>query len=539
MNKVTQAVILAAGEISAFHQPVGFLELEDTTVIERMITTLNANGINNITIITGYKKQYYEELAKHPDVKIVYSSRYKWTGTMHSLVTASDYINGDFLLIEGDLVFEERAITHILNHPNRNCMMLTSESGSGDEVLVEIRDNYIQRISKDVHQLNKIDGEFIGISKISIEAYREMIEEFKFNRNPYFNYEYALLSIIHKHNIGYVKLDDLVWSEIDSIKHYDTLKYVIFPKLKRKETEVRTRYVRDLLSEILELKPNLISHVEKLGGLTNNNYKVNINGRDCVARLPGVGTEKFIDRTNEKANAAIAYKLGLDSKALYFNEVTGLKVVECIPNAETLNAATARHEENMELMAEALRTLHHSNETFHHDFDPFEEIQQYEKLLYEANGNPFNDYHQLKQQFMPLKNELEHLGMKRVPCHLDTLPENFIKSGDEKLYLIDWEYSGNYDPLWDVAAVSLECGFSEDEEELFFSKYFGESPGELESQKLTIHKIIQDMYWYIWSAAKMALGDPYLAEFSLHKYTSGKNNLENYLASRTASLVYK
>jgi thiamine kinase-like enzyme/choline kinase len=539
LSQIKQAVILAAGERKEFDMPVGFLELEDSTIIERIITILNGNGIDNIIITTGYKKEYYEELAKKRNVSLVYCDKYKWTGTMHSLALASEYIEGDFLLIESDMVFEERAISYLMNHPNRNCMLITSESGSGDEALVEIRENYIHRISKDIHQLNKIDGEFIGLSKISLEAYREMIEDFKFNKNPYLYYEYSLLNIINKHNIGYEKIDDLIWSEIDTKEHYSNLRYLVYPKLKRKEMEVKKNYVKHLLSEILEVEPDSITKIEKLGGLTNNNYKVRINEKDFVARVPGFGTEKTINRLNEKINSSIAYKIGLDSKSIYFNEFTGLKIAKFIENAETLNPTTAKREDNMELIADVLKALHNSSERFHEDFDPFKGTLYYEKVLLEANGKLFEDYMELKELFMPLQDELTHLGIRNVPGHLDALPENFIKSGENKLYLIDWEYSGNYDYLWDVAAVSLECGYTENEEELFFKKYFGSNPTEQERKKIEIHKIMQDMFWSLWSAAKVALGDPYLADYSLDRYNRGRTNLYKYTGEESRSLLLK
>jgi thiamine kinase-like enzyme/choline kinase len=536
LKNINQAVILAAGERKTFDLPVGFLELEESTIIERIITILNANGIDKITIITGYKKEYYEELAKKRNLDLVFCEKYKWTGTMHSLALASEHIDSNFLLIESDMVFEERAITTLLNHPNRNCMLITSESGSGDEVLVEIRNNYIYRISKDIHQLNKIDGEFIGLSKISIEAYREMIEDFKFNKNPYLNYEYSLLNLINKHNIGYEKIDDLVWSEIDTDAHYNNLKYLIYPKLKRKEMEIRERYVKELLAEVLEIEPICINNIEKLGGLTNNNYKVRINDKDFVARVAGTGTEKTIDRLNEKLNSSIAYQIGLDSHAIYFNELTGLKIAEFIPNAETLNPTTAKREDNMVLIADVLKTLHSSNEKFQEDFNPFDGTEYYENVLLQANGKLYDGYLELKKKFMPLRNELNTLGIVNVAGHLDCLPENFIKSGEAKLYLIDWEYSGNYDNLYDIAAVSLECGYSEDEEDLFFRKYFGTNPTEQERKKIEIHKIMQDMYWSMWSAAKVAMGDPFLVDYSLDRYKRGKANLTMYIKTESASL---
>ncbi|MDM0999038.1 LPS biosynthesis choline kinase, partial [Clostridium perfringens] len=73
-------------------------------------------------------------------------------------------IDDDFILVENDLVFESRAVEQIIKNDNRDCVLITNESGSGDEAFVEIRDGYLFKMSKDVHQFNKIDGEMIGIS---------------------------------------------------------------------------------------------------------------------------------------------------------------------------------------------------------------------------------------------------------------------------------------------------------------------------------------------------------------------------------------
>lgn len=526
---IRQAVILGAGERKCFNKPVGFLEVEDTPIIERLITLLNSNGIENIVVITGYKSEYYEELAKKKNLSLVYNERYKWTGTMSSLALAGEYINDDFILIESDMVMEERALTEIIQNSNRNCMLVTSESGSGDEVLVEMRDNHIFRLSKDIHQLNKVDGEFIGLSKISYEAYKRLLEDYKYNKNPYLNYEYLLLNIINDFDIECLKIDDLVWSELDTLEHYNNLKYVIYPKLQRKEEEVRANFVKSVVSEILSVDKDNITRVERLGGLTNKNYKIKVNGEDFVARIPGNGTSKFIDRSNEKINSFIAYELGLDSECLYFDESTGTKIARFVKNAETLNPATGKRENNMELMANAIKTLHSSNKKFKDTFDAFYITEFYEKALVEANGKVFDGYYDLKKVFMPLKDELEQLAFEYTPCHLDALPENFIKSGEDKIYLIDWEYSGNYDPLWDVAAVSIECSYTEDEEELFFKKYFGRKADEKEKRRIEIHKIMQDMFWCMWAAAKAAKGDDYLYDYSFDRYNRGKDNIAKYI----------
>jgi thiamine kinase-like enzyme len=102
---------------------------------------------------------------------------------------------------------------------------------------------------------------------------------------------------------------------------------------------------------------------------------------------------------------------------------------------------------------------------FKNDFDPFRDALYYESQVIAANGKVFEGYEELKSKFMPLQDELQELGMVNAACHLDALPENFIKSGEDKMYLIDWEYSGNYDRLWDVASICVECELNEDQQE--------------------------------------------------------------------------
>ncbi|WML41239.1 winged helix-turn-helix transcriptional regulator [Neobacillus sp. OS1-2] len=235
---INQAVILAAGERLDFKKPVGFLNLGEHTIVERTITLLYECGIQDIVIITGYESQYYEDLAKrHKKLRLIKNKNYRWTGTMNSLALAQEFIKDDFILIESDIIFEKKALVELIENKNRNCLLITNESGSEDEVFVEIRDGFIFKMSKDRHQFNKIDGEVIGVSKISKDIYEKMLEEFSTNQNPYFNYEYALLDVARTFSIGYTKLTDLIWTEIDTKWHYKNLLNYIYPMLLKKEKD--------------------------------------------------------------------------------------------------------------------------------------------------------------------------------------------------------------------------------------------------------------------------------------------------------------
>lgn len=525
-KKVKQAVILAAGRKEEFGKPVAFLDIKDKKIIDRFMDILSDNGIEKVVIVTGYQSSYYEEYAKNNNkITLIKNDKYKWSGTMTSLSLVKDIIDDDFLLLENDMIFEERAIKEILKSKDRDCMLITSESGSGDEALVEIRDGYIYKMSKDVHQFNKIDGEMIGISKISYEVFEKMLEQFKHNKNPYLNYEYMLMDIGREFKIGYKKIDDLVWSEIDSMVHYERFIKKIYSKLLRKEQEIKINNIKEKLVNILDVDESEIEEVALAGGMTNKNYKVKISGKDYILRIPGNGTESMISRINEKHNSKLANELGIDTHILYFDEVSGIKISELIEDAETINSQTAKREDIMESTTSILRKLHNSGLKFNNTFDVFKEIVKYEQLLKEANGNNFKDYLDIRTKVMSLENKLEKLGREIKPCHNDTVAENFIKGKNDKLYLIDWEYSGSNDPMWDLAAHIIECDFNTDEEELFIQKYFETNKVEEKYKtKILIYKICQDFLWSLWTNIKEAKGDDF-GTYGIDRYNRAKENL--------------
>lgn len=511
LTEIKQAVILAAGVRKDFNKPAGLMEIDGTTLLQRTLDILQENGINHIVIVTGYKPEAFKEHPEFSHVQFVHNPKYKWTGSMASLALAQEVIKGDFLLIEDDILIEERAIKEILQHPQRDCVLITNESGSGDEAFVEIKNGYLHKISKDMHQFNRIDGEMIGISKLSYEVFTKMVSEYQQNnKNPFIHYEYMLLDISRHYNIGYLKIHNLIWGEIDSRQHYNTVTEKTYPMLMRKEAEFREIFIKSHLMEALDIAYEDIEDIQPFGGMTNKNFKVVIKGKDYVLRIPGNGTESMINRKEEKYNAALASELGLDTELLYFNEETGVKIAELIPDAETLTPKMAKWQDIMLKTTANFRKLHLSNVQFANRFDVFEKMEEYERLMAEANGQPYEHYEETKAQVMVLKKIYQQMKIDLAPCHNDALPQNIVKSGEDKLYFIDWEYSGMNDPLWDLAWHAMESDFTPEEEELFLTLYLQQDEVPLEiQQRMIMNKIFQDFLWTIWTIVKEAKGDDF------------------------------
>ena len=521
---IKQAVILAAGEREEFSMPVGILSLPNETIVERVLNILEMNEVKDIIIVTGYNSEYYEDIAKKRGFKTVKNSKYKWTGTMPSLACAKDFIKDDFLLIESDLIFEERLIEAVIKAPKRDLVVITNESGSGDEAFVEIRKGHLFKMSKDKHQLNKIDGEMIGVSKLSLDVFNKMMEEFKYNTNPYLNYEYSLLDVSRNYDIGYLKLDDIIWGEVDNKEHYEKVTKRIYPRIKRRDDQSKEVNIKASIVKALGIDENEISNIIPSGGMTNKNYKVNIKDETYVLRIAGAGTDDMINRVEEKRNSILASSLNIDTEILYLDEFSGLKIAKFIKNAETLTGESAKKEENMKLTTDILKKLHTSGLKFKNTFDVFEKIELYEKLLEKAKGKNFEDYYEVKEKVMKLQYLLKELDVEIVASHNDTVPENFVKNED-RIYLIDWEYSGMNDPMWDLAAHSLECNFSKKDEELFLNIYFNGEPEEKFKKRVLIYQICQDFLWATWTNIKEAKGDDF-GSYGVDRYNRAKKNLE-------------
>lgn len=234
--KVKEAVILAAGNRIEFDAPVSLLNIKDFNLIERTIKLLKKSNIEKVILIAGYKSELFDYLKeRNKDIEIIVNKEYSKSGTMKSLSVAKDVIKNDFILIESDLIYEEQALSELISSKERDCILLTNVSGSGDEAFVELRDGYLFKISKDIHQLNKIDGEVVGITKISYKLFNLMIEEFEKSSSLYINYEYTLLDVARNYNIGFTRINNLVWGEIDTTTQYEIVKEKIYPKILEKE----------------------------------------------------------------------------------------------------------------------------------------------------------------------------------------------------------------------------------------------------------------------------------------------------------------
>lgn len=216
------------------------------------------------------------------------------------------------------------------------------------------------------------------------------------------------------------------------------------------------------------------TEIERLGGLTNRTYRTEFSdGEQYIVRIPGEGTEEMIVRTDERISTELACELGIDAKLLYFGE-DGAKVTEFIEDAVTMSAETMRVHSKIKEAAAIFRKLHNCDVDTGVPFEVFDMASAYEKIIYANNVEMFEDYEEVKATVMRIKAEVDSIcDIRKVPCHNDALCENWVMSGKGRMYLIDWEYAGMNDGLWDLAEVSIEAAYEHSHDELLLTEYLG------------------------------------------------------------------
>lgn len=286
------------------------------------------------------------------------------------------------------------------------------------------------------------------------------------------------------------------------------------------------------LSRVKELLETVLGHsnytnVQRMGGLTNRTYCVEFSdGSRIIVRIPGEGTEELLDRNDERVSTELACRLDIDAKLYYFGN-KGEKVSEYVPNAVTMSAETMRDDKRIRQAAEILKKLHSSGEDTGIPFDVFDMAAGYEKIIKENNVPMYNDYEQVKESVMAAKCRIDSIcDIKIVPCHNDPLCENWVLSADsDRLYLIDWEYAGMNDGIWDLADVSIEGVFTPENDELMLTEYLGKNPNQDEYKHFLANKLYVDYLWTLWAKTRVPYDGQSMEDWASERYERLKSNL--------------
>lgn len=248
--------------------------------------------------------------------------------------------------------------------------------------------------------------------------------------------------------------------------------------------------------------------ITRLGGLTNLVHRVDLDDRSVIVRIPGEGTEAYIDRAVEAHNARAASRAGVAPDVVHADPDSGVMITEAVPNVETMTPHLFKIRAGSPARAGvALAQLHNSGETFQFRFELFAMIDDYLQILSTKDVALPEGYHDVVAAAQPVKDALARAGPPLAPCHCDPLCENFLDDG-AKMWIVDWEYSGMNDPLWDLGDLSVEAGMDAAQDAEMMAAYFGRKPTDAERGRMVIYKAMCDLLWTLWGLIQLANENP-------------------------------
>lgn len=255
--------------------------------------------------------------------------------------------------------------------------------------------------------------------------------------------------------------------------------------------------IEQVTAKIPDWKKKKISITQLSGGLTNSNYKVQVNGIPYFVRVPGAGTELLaINRENEHYNSQAAHEAGVAPKVLYYLPDSCAMVLEFV-KAKTMSKESLSKKGMPARMARAIKKLH-QGPRFLTDFNMFRLTEYYLQICTEHEISIPDGYAERMSTVTTIEQAMSVKPLPAVPCNNDLLAENYMDDG-KKMWLIDYEYSGNNDPTFELGNTCQEMEFSDSQIEEVCAAYFGDATRD-KIARMKLNMIMSDVGWGLWAA---------------------------------------
>jgi thiamine kinase-like enzyme len=255
--------------------------------------------------------------------------------------------------------------------------------------------------------------------------------------------------------------------------------------------------IEQVVERVSRWKGRHVRWSELSGGLTNTNYIVEADGERFVARVPGRSTELLaVDRENERRNAEAAAAIGVSPQVVEYVDEWNVMILEFI-DGETMSAPSLRTPDQARRVATALRRLH-TAPRFLRDFDMFRLTEFYLGVCDDRRVRIPEGFRARLPRIAQIEAAFASAPVATVPCHNDLLAENYIDDGAQ-LWIVDFEYSGNNDPCFELGDTAQECGYDTALREVLCEAYFG-SAREDRLARMNLHALMADVGWTLWAA---------------------------------------
>jgi thiamine kinase-like enzyme len=240
--------------------------------------------------------------------------------------------------------------------------------------------------------------------------------------------------------------------------------------------------------------------VTPLAGLTNRIFLLQKGGDSVVLRLPGPGTERYIDRQAELHNHGIAAALGIAPEIILAD--ADCLVTRYVADAPPLASESFRDPTVIDAVGSLLARLHRSGRQFQGRMELFPKTDQYFTL---AGAESPAALQRLRELAEPARNALEAHPVRWVPSHIDPSPANFLQ-GRQGLSLIDWEYSAMCEPAWDLAGLAIEARLDAQQRQQLLQAY-SRAGGSSEGPRVELFRALLHLVAASWAAAQIVAAE--------------------------------
>lgn len=495
---VRGAVIMAAGPSTrciplSLEQPKGLFEVKGQRLIDRQIEQLKAAGIEDISVVLGYKKEKFFYLAEKYGVRLIENDEYLVKNNIHSLYLAKERLADAYICCCDDW-FEENPFNRF---EYESFFAGVRFDRAADEMYAFAdEDGRIVKLKTDVEKGMVLLGHSFWESGFA-ERFIAIAQR-EAENGPYAGHfwEWLLKDFLDELPAMYLK--KYARNEIVELDYFDDLRRFDSVYVKN----ANSRILKNIIS-VFDCNEDEITDFRNISeGMTNISFIFKYRGVDYIYRYPGEGTELIVNRCNEKNSLELMKKCGIDPTYVYMNVEQGWKISCFVSN---FREPEYDSKDDGRRVAAMLRRLHALPIKTDYGLCPWEDAQELCGHIEELRPGEMKPYDALRERIGRLYKMTEGDGVEKCFCHGDTYKHNWMLKSNGEIILIDWEYSGYSDPGVDVGYYIVDAMYDREQAECFIREYLGRSDRGLMFHYLAYCAIIA-YYWFVWAVYREACG---------------------------------